>query len=110
MAIAAQSMPLFARLNNRRDIVFVDQRGTGGSAPLNCQDEDTESLAEQSETDRQLRRLMQCKGDLLRLPYIRSEGDLGFFTTSIAVQDLDAVRQQLGVARVDLVGASAGRR
>jgi pimeloyl-ACP methyl ester carboxylesterase len=110
VAIAAQSMPLFARLNNRRDIVFVDQRGTGGSAPLNCPDEDTESLAEQSQTDRQLRRLMQCKGDLLRLPYIRSEGDLGFFTTSIAVQDLDAVRQQLGVARIDLVGASYGTR
>jgi pimeloyl-ACP methyl ester carboxylesterase len=26
--IAPQVMPLFARLNNRRDIVFVDQRGT----------------------------------------------------------------------------------
>ncbi len=110
VAIAAQSMPLFARLNNRRDIVFVDQRGTGGSAPLYCQDEDTESLAEQSETDRQLRRLMQCKSDLLRLPYIKSEGDLGLFTTSIAVQDLDAVRRQLGVASVDLVGGSYGTR
>ena len=33
-SVAAMTMPLFARLNNRRDIVFVDQRGTGSSAPL----------------------------------------------------------------------------
>ena len=34
--MAAPTMALFARLNNRRDIVFVDQRGTGGSAPRCC--------------------------------------------------------------------------
>jgi pimeloyl-ACP methyl ester carboxylesterase len=110
VAIAAPTMPLFARLNNRRDIVFVDQRGTGGSAPLLCKDEDTESLAEQSQPDRQFRLALQCKADLLKLPYIRSESDLGFFTTSIAVQDLDAVRRQLGAERIDLVGGSYGTR
>jgi pimeloyl-ACP methyl ester carboxylesterase len=110
VAIAAPTMPLFARLNNRRDIVFVDQRGTGGSAPLLCKDEETESLAEHSEPDRQFRLALQCKADLLKLPYIRSESDLGFFTTSIAVQDLDAVRRQLGAERIDLVGGSYGTR
>jgi pimeloyl-ACP methyl ester carboxylesterase len=110
VAIAAQAMPLFARLNNRRDIVFVDQRGTGGSAPLLCDDDDTQSLADQSEPDRQVRRMMECKAGLLKLPYIRSESDLGLFTTWIAVQDLDAVRRQLGVERVDLVGGSYGTR
>ena len=110
VAIAAQTMPIFARLNNRRDIVFVDQRGTGGSAPLVCKDEDAESLAEQSEPDQQFRLAVQCKADLLKLPYIKSEGDLGFFTTSIAVQDLEAVRRQLGAERIDLVGGSYGTR
>src|SRR5439155_7197750 len=43
-ALAPTVMPLFARLNNRRDIVFVDQRGTGKSAPLECEDERTLSL------------------------------------------------------------------
>ena len=33
-------LPQFARLN-RRDLVFVDQRGTGRSAPLRCDDEPT---------------------------------------------------------------------
>ena len=53
---------------------------------------------------------LQCKAALLKLPYIRSESDLGLFTTSIAVQDLDAVRRALGAERIDLVGASYGTR
>ena len=110
IAIAASAMPLFARLNNRRDIVFVDQRGTGGSAPLLCSDPEHESLAEQSDPERQVRLALQCKSELLKLPYIRSESDLGYFTTSIAVQDLDAVRRELGAEVIDLVGASYGTR
>ena len=110
VAIAAQTLPLFSRLNNRRDIVFVDQRGTGGSAPLACKDDESESLAEQSEPDRQVRLVAQCKAELLKLPYIHTESDLGLFTTPIAVQDLDAVRRALGAQRIDLVGGSYGTR
>ena len=110
IAVAASTMPLFTRLNNRRDIVFVDQRGTGGSAPLLCADPEHESLAEQADPDRQQRLALQCKSQLLKLPYIRRESDLGLFTTSIAVQDLDAVRRELGAERIDLVGASYGTR
>ena len=53
---------------------------------------------------------MQCKAELLKLPYIKRESDLGLFTTSLAVQDLDAVRRQLGVEQIDLVGGSYGTR
>ena len=108
--IAPAMLALLSRLNNRRDIVFVDQRGTGRSAPLDCDDPQREALADQSDPDRQFKRLMQCKSALLKLPYIRAESDLGFFTTTLAMQDLDAVRQQLGVERIDLVGASYGTR
>jgi pimeloyl-ACP methyl ester carboxylesterase len=110
VALAGQVMSLFSRLNNRRDIVFVDQRGTGGSAPLYCQDPEDESLADQAQPERQLRLIAQCKAALLKQPYLKAEGDLGFFTTTLAVQDLDAVRRQLGVERVDLVGGSYGTR
>nr|WP_329718688.1 alpha/beta fold hydrolase [Caldimonas sp.] len=110
VAVAAPTMALFARLNNRRDIVFVDQRGTGGSAPLQCQEPEHETLAEQSDPERQVRLAMQCKAQLLKLPYVRSEDDLRYFTTSVAVQDLDAVRRALGAERIDLVGASYGTR
>lgn len=110
IAVAASVMPIFSRLNNRRDIVVVDQRGTGDSAPLKCAEPEHESLAEQSDPDRQYRLVLQCKAQLLKLPYIERESDLGLFTTWIAVQDLDAVRRELGAARIDLVGASYGTR
>ena len=110
ISIAAMAMPLFARLNNRRDIVFIDQRGTGQSAPLNCKDPEQGTLAEQSEVDRQVRLMAQCKAQLLKLPYIHDASDLGLFTTTLAVQDFDAVRRALGVDTVDLVGASYGTR
>ena len=106
IALAPSAMGLFSRLNNRRDIVFVDQRGTGRSAPLECDDPRHESLADQSDPDRQLERLMQCKVRLQALPY----GDLRFFTTVLGSQDLDAVRQQLGAAHINLVGGSYGTR
>jgi pimeloyl-ACP methyl ester carboxylesterase len=110
VGVAALTMPIFARLNNRRDIVFVDQRGTGGSAPLACDEPEDETLADQSEPQRRMRLVKQCKAKLLKLPYIQRESDLGLFTTTLAVQDLDAVRRQLGVEQVDLVGGSYGTR
>ena len=110
IAVAGATLPLFSRLNNRRDIVFVDQRGTGGSAPLGCADSELESLGQQADPDRAYRLALQCKAQLLKLPYLHKESELGLFTTSIAVQDLDAVRSALGAARIDLVGASYGTR
>ena len=46
IALAPAVLPLLARLNNRRDLVFVDQRGTGRSAPLDCEDRRHAPLAE----------------------------------------------------------------
>ena len=110
ISVAPNLLPLFSRLNNRRDIVFVDQRGTGKSAPLECVDPQRESLAEQSSPDSQFKLLMECKAALSKLPYIGAESNLGFFTTTLAMHDLDAVRQQLGAERINLVGASYGTR
>ena len=110
IGVGPQTFALFSRLNNRRDIVFVDQRGTGRSAPLECIDAKRERLQDQSDPDRQVHLLMQCKTALLKLPYIRAESDLGLFTTTIAMQDLDAVRAQLGAERINLVGVSYGTR
>ena len=105
-ALAGSVLPLFARLNNRRDIVLVDQRGTGRSAPLECEDPRHQTVAEQADPERQLALLRQCREQLQKLPH----GDLRFFTTPIAMQDLDAVRRELGAERINLVGASYGTR
>ena len=105
--IAGQVAALLARFSNRRDIVLVDQRGVGRSAPLLCDSDDPAlPLAEQFSLERQRARLADCLKKLQALP----QGDLRQYTTSIAVQDLDAVRQALGAERINLVGASYGTR
>ena len=45
--VASRVMPRLSRLNNRRDIVFIDQRGVGRSAPLNCADDSKLPVTEQ---------------------------------------------------------------
>ncbi len=95
-----------SRLNNRRDLVFVDQRGTGKSAPLMCEDDRHSSMAQQLAPRHRARLLRQCLDQLQKLPY----GDLRFFTTTLAMQDLDAVRLALGARQVNLIGVSYGTR
>jgi pimeloyl-ACP methyl ester carboxylesterase len=90
-----------AGVRRDRDIVLVDQRGTGGSNPMNCDFPDDASA---SEVDpEQFRSLAHdC---LATLP-----GDPRYYTTSIAVRDLDAVRAALGYERINLYGGSYGTR
>jgi len=110
ITVAPQLMASFSRLNNRRDIVFVDQRGTGRSAPLECEDPRHQPLADQTDPQRQFNQLMRCRDKLQALPHVKTAEGLRFYTTTIAMQDLDAVRRQLGVEQLDLVGASYGTR
>ena len=105
--IAGAVEQLMARLVNRRDIVLVDQRGTGRSAPLTCEvPAPTTPLAELADPARQRAALRRCRERLQGLPH----GDLRQYTTTIAMADVDAVRQALGAAQVNLVGASYGTR
>ncbi len=106
IALVGQVMPLFRRLNNRRDIVFIDQRGTGRSAPLVCERSDALPLAEQLDSTRQIARLRACATQLQALPH----GDLRHYTTVQATADADAVRAALGAPQLNLVGASYGTR
>ena len=100
----------YARLGQRRDLVFVDLRGTGRSAPLRCADDDErvvlQPLADALDDARRRQRLADCRTALQALPY----GDLRFFTTSLAVADVDAVRRALGLAQINAIGGSYGTR
>jgi pimeloyl-ACP methyl ester carboxylesterase len=100
---AVKTFPsMLQSLNNiheGREIVLVDQRGTGESNPLRCLDpEKDEDL-----TDAQaIERLQTCPNQL--------DADTRFYTTEIAMQDLDAVRAALGYETINLYGASYGTR
>ncbi len=100
----------YARFSNRHDLVFVDQRGTGRSAPLKCADDDERApqrpLAAALDEAQVLQRLQACRVALQQLPH----GDLRQYTTTIAMADIDAVREALGVAQIDAIGASYGTR
>ncbi|MBX3636452.1 MAG: alpha/beta fold hydrolase [Rubrivivax sp.] len=98
---------LTTRLGNRREVVLIDQRGTGRSAPLKCDEpKPTQPLADAVDPQRQAARLRACRERLQALPH----GDLRHYTSWIAAQDADAVRQALGAAQVNLVGGSYGTR
>jgi pimeloyl-ACP methyl ester carboxylesterase len=91
----------FARINRNHDIVLVDQRGTGRSAPLACEYPDNwHETAEDMPALREATRECLAKfGDRVR-----------FYTTSVAVGDFDRVRSALGYATIDLYGSSYGTR
>ena len=104
--LAPAVLPGFARLNNQRDLVFIDQRGTGKSAPLQCPDDKNLPLKDVLDSRRQAERLRTCMTALQKLPH----GDLRQYTTVIAMQDIEAVRAHLGYTQWNLVGASYGTR
>lgn len=98
---ARQMMAVLNEANARRDIVFIDQRGTGGSHPLECKVEET-SLGATFEQSQQLEQLNACLKEL--------RGDLRQYATWIAVRDFDAVRARIGAERINLWGGSYGTR
>lgn len=87
---------LLGRVGHDRDLVLVDQRGTGGSGALSCPDErvpaeDAAAVAAY---------VRRCFAQLP--PSVR------LLTTSVAADDLDAVRRTLGYGRIDLAAGSYG--
>ncbi len=107
IALAGGAGRLLSRLGQRRDLVFIDQRGTGRSAPLVCEEPPaTAPLAAIVDPAAQRQRLTTCLQRLQALPH----GDLRHYTTWVAMQDAEAVRQALGAPTVNLIGGSYGTR
>lgn len=96
----ASVAPVFDRIRRERDIVLIDQRGTGGSNALDCASSDEDLY--QSTTAEIVAETERC------LKMLGAHADVRFYTTRLAVQDLDRVRAALGYARIDLYGSSYG--
>jgi pimeloyl-ACP methyl ester carboxylesterase len=100
--LARQVRGAFRRVQRTRDIVLVDQRGTGKSNPLNCRS-DANSLREMTEPHESgLDRLKRCLAGY--------NADVRQYTTNIAMDDLDDVRAYLGYDRINVYGGSYGTR
>ena len=94
--------PVFDRIHRDRDIVLVDQRGTGASNALTCPGnpdpdapDSTAALTQEART---------C------LATLAAHANVADYTTSLAVRDLDAVRAALHYATINLYGGSYGTR
>jgi pimeloyl-ACP methyl ester carboxylesterase len=86
----------FARVGRTRDLVLVDQRGTGGSNPLAC----PSTYVRGADAEAVTAFLRQCFARLAANPRL--------YTTSVAADDLEAVRRALGYGKIDLYGGSYG--
>jgi len=89
-------------VQRRRDIVLVDQRGTGSSHPLDCEDESESSLEKRFAPQLDLALTRTCRAALAAEPAL--------YTTDLAMDDLDEVRAALGYDRINLWGGSYGTR
>ncbi|HYU31777.1 MAG TPA: alpha/beta fold hydrolase [Thermoanaerobaculia bacterium] len=93
---AAEMAENLAPLLEKRDIVLIDQRGTGRSNPLDCPLGLTPGALLDPEDLRACRAALEHRADLTR------------YTTLDAAEDLDEIRRALGLGPVNLVGASYG--
>jgi pimeloyl-ACP methyl ester carboxylesterase len=95
--------PAFSAVRRQRHIVLVDQRGTGASNALECTPPD--DLAETAPDAGAFAALArECAAK------VADRADPRFYTTTDAIADLDAVREAIGAAKINLVGGSYGTR
>jgi pimeloyl-ACP methyl ester carboxylesterase len=95
---------LFAPIRANRDILMIDQRGTGGSNGLRCPlpEEGGNALERLGGTPPE--EVIACRDILAK------NADLSLYATREAVLDMEQVRAALGYEKLDLFGMSYGTR
>ena len=89
-------MSIWSAVNNDRDILLVDQRGTGRSNPLTCRP-----------PDKPISKPGQMRA-IVRSCLRSAPGDMRFYGTRAAMDDLEAVRVALGYRQLNVYGTSYG--
>lgn len=94
----------FKEIHENRDVILIDQRGMGSSAPLSCKQPEDKFLSLSDEEASQLMReiLQQCLIDL--------NTDVTKYTQDLANQDIHEILLALGYSKVNLYGVSWGTR
>ncbi len=101
MAFAARGF--LSDVRKTHDLVFVDQRGTGKSNSLTCDVGDSPGDLQKFFGGTPLREsLRNCRESLEKV------ANLKLYTTPIAMDDLDEVRDALGYAKINIAGMSYG--
>lgn len=90
-------------LRQKRDLVLIDQRGTGRSNPLHCS-----FYGEPVDFRRAAGELFPVEVARQCLEKLEKVADLSQYTTAAFADDVDEVRQWLGYERINLNGTSYG--
>jgi pimeloyl-ACP methyl ester carboxylesterase len=93
---------LMRDLRRERDLIFIDQRGTGDSNSLDC------SLNPRNAVQDYFTELFIPEQAARCQRRLSEKAELQFYTTPIAIQDLAQVRAALGYEKINLYGVSYG--
>ncbi|QKK01393.1 MAG: alpha/beta fold hydrolase [Pseudomonadota bacterium] len=103
---ARDTLPIMQRalrdINRTRDLIFLDQRGTGGSNPLDCELDETGEVWLEPDWDEAIAALRECLDQW--------DADVRYYTTRHGADDLDRLREAFGIEQLNLIGGSYGTR
>ncbi len=94
---------MFSKVRQNKDILLIDQRGTGRSNVLNCEGDGFESALAINEADFDVVTETQACLDLL-------DADVTQYGSLNALEDFEAVRKHLGYKKLHVYGISYGTR
>lgn len=102
VSLSAGLYRAFNEVRKTRDIILVDQRGTGESNPLECKDDLELDPYTFLTEDYGVENIQACISQL--------KGDLSQYNSENAIRDFDAVRAALGHEKIAIYGGSYGTR
>ena len=100
--LAAHIFTTFAEIKKSHDIILVDQRGTGKSHPLECDENSFKNVYEIIPEDFSAQEIKDCIAQF--------KGDVSQYNSENAIRDFDAVRNALGHEQINIYGGSYGTR
>ena len=100
--LAAGLRRVFNEVRKTRDLILVDQRGTGQSHPLQCKDALQQDIYALTPEEFSAQDIKDCLDSF--------SGDLSQYNSENAIRDFDAVRSALGHEQINIYGGSYGTR
>ena len=93
---------VFREVRKTRDIILVDQRGTGESSPLSCDFEAVDNVYSSLPDALNPQEVKDCVSQF--------KGDVTQYNSENAIRDFDAIRAALGHEKLNIYGGSYGTR
>lgn len=93
---------VFREVRKTHDLILVDQRGTGQSHPLQCEEAVDQNVYTITPEDFSVQDIKDC--------LVSFSGDLSQYNSENAIRDFDAVRAALGHKQINIYGGSYGTR